>query len=276
MEFFLVKDMENRLKMILAIVNNKDGVGKTTTVQNLAAGMLRKDKNLRILEINLDPQCNLTLLNHAPEGCATVFDSMIACKGLPIYKSKIGAYYVPGSAKMQDVDPFLQNTGSPRQVLGACISSPCIDFTGEGITDPIDFFDYIFIDCPPALSQSTYNAMVVASHLLIPVQMEGLSVNGLAAILGALNEVKNDRFALNKDLELLGLLPVMLDERPRIVRQALGFLKDIYGDKVLSHGIRRCIKVNEAQTELTDLFSYSPYCTVANDYSLVIKELFNL
>lgn len=126
---------------------------------------------------------------------------------------------------MQDVDPFLQNTGSPRQVLGACISSPCIDFTGEGITDPIDFFDYIFIDCPPALSQSTYNAMVVASHLLIPVQMEGLSVNGLAAILGALDEVKNGRFALNKDLELLGLLPVMLDERPRIVRQALAFLK---------------------------------------------------
>lgn len=67
--------------------------------------------------------------------------------------------------------------------------------------------------------------MVVASHLLIPVQMEGLSVNDLAAILGALNEVKNGRFALNKDLELLGLLPVMLDERPRIVRQALGFLK---------------------------------------------------
>lgn len=62
----------NRLKMILAIVNNKGGVGKTTTVQNLAAGMLRKDKNLRILEIDLDPQCNLTLLNHAPEGCATV------------------------------------------------------------------------------------------------------------------------------------------------------------------------------------------------------------
>ena len=79
--------MENKLKMILAIVNNKGGVGKTTTVQNLAAGMLRKDKTLRILEIDLDPQCNLTLLNHAPEGCATVFESMIACKGLPIYKT---------------------------------------------------------------------------------------------------------------------------------------------------------------------------------------------
>lgn len=94
--------MENKLKMILAIVNNKGGVGKTTTVQNLATGMLRKDKNLRILEIDLDPQCNLTLLNHAPEDCATVFDSMIACKGLPIYKNGVGVYYVPGSAKMQD------------------------------------------------------------------------------------------------------------------------------------------------------------------------------
>ena len=239
--------MESKLKMILAIVNNKGGVGKTTTVQNLAAGMLRKNKKLRILEIDLDPQCNLTLLNHAPEGCATIFESMIECKGLPIYKSEIGVYYVPGSAKMQDVDPFLQNTGAPRQVLGACINSDSIDMTGEGIKNPIDYFDYIFIDCPPALSQSTYNAMVVASHLLVPVQMEGLSVNGLAAILGAMNEVKNGRFALNKDLELLGLLPVMLDERPRIVRQALAYLKESYGDAVLKHGIRRCVKVNEAK-----------------------------
>ena len=106
--------------------------------------------------------------------------------------------------------------------------------------------------------------------------MEGLSVNGLAAILGAMNEVKNGRFALNKDLELLGLLPVMLDERPRIVRQALAYLKESYGDAVLKHGIRRCVKVNEAQTEMTDLFHYSPYCTAAIDYSEVIKELFNL
>ena len=122
--------MEDKLKMILAIVNNKGGVGKTTTVQNLATGMLRKDKNLRILEIDLDPQCNLTLLNHAPEDCATVFDSMIACKGLPIYKNGVGVSYVPRSAKMQDVDPFLQNTGAPRQVLGACLNSDCMDFTG--------------------------------------------------------------------------------------------------------------------------------------------------
>ena len=74
--------------MILAIVNNKGGVGKTTTVQNLAAGMLRKDKTLRTLGIDLDPQCNLTLLNHAPEGCATVFESMIACRDYLSTKQK--------------------------------------------------------------------------------------------------------------------------------------------------------------------------------------------
>ena len=74
--------MENNLKMILAIVNNKGGVGKTTTVQNLATGMLRKDKNLRILEIDLDPQCNLTLLNHAPEDCATVFEPARGCPSI--------------------------------------------------------------------------------------------------------------------------------------------------------------------------------------------------
>lgn len=268
--------METKLKMMIAVVNNKGGVAKTTTVQNLAAGMIRKDKNLKILVVDLDPQCNLTLLMHAPENCATIFESMVECKGLPVYKNETGVYFVPGSAKMQDIDPFLQKTGAPRQVFGACLDSNCIDMTGEGIKNPIDFFDYILIDCPPALSQSTYNAMVASSHILIPVQMEGLSVNGLAAILEAMNEVKNGRFALNKDLELLGLLPVMLDERPKIVRQALAYLKENYGAKVLNHGIRRCIKVNEAQTLMTDLYHYSPYCTAANDYYNVIKELFNI
>lgn len=268
--------MEAKLKMILAIVNNKGGVGKTTTVQNLAAGMIRKDKNLKILVIDLDPQCNLTLLMHAPEQCATIFESMIECKGLPIYRSDIGVYYVPGSAQMQDIDPFLQKTGAPRQVLGACLDSDCIDMTGEGIKNPIDYFDYILIDCPPALSQSTYNAMVAASHLLIPVQMEGLSVNGLAAILEAMDQIKNGKFALNKELELIGLLPVMLDERPKIVRSALSYLKETYGDKVLHHGIRRCVKVNESQTMMKDLYHYSPYCTAANDYYNVIEELFGI
>lgn len=146
--------MENQLKMILAIVNNKGGVGKTTTVQNLAAGMLRKNKKLKILEIDLDPQCNLTLLNHAPEGCATIFESMVECKGMPIYKSDIGIYYVPGAAKMQDIDPFLQNTGAPRQVLGACINSDCVDMTGEGIKNPIDFLIiYLLTALPPYLNQ---------------------------------------------------------------------------------------------------------------------------
>lgn len=64
---------------------------------------------------------------------------MVECKGMPIYKSDIGIYYVPGAAKMQDIDPFLQNTGAPRQVLGACINSDCVDMTGEGIKNPIDF-----------------------------------------------------------------------------------------------------------------------------------------
>ena len=71
-------------------------------------------------------------------------------------------------------------------------------------------------------------------------------------------------------------MPVMLDERPRIVRSAMEYLRENYGEKVLSHGIRRCVKVNESQTEMTDLFHYAPYCSAAIDYELVINELFNI
>lgn len=81
---------------------------------------------------------------------------MVECKGMPIYKSDIGIYYVPGAAKMQDIDPFLQNTGAPRQVLGACINSDCVDMTGEGIKNPIDFLIiYLLIALLPYPNQPT-------------------------------------------------------------------------------------------------------------------------
>ena len=266
--------METKLKMMIAVVNNKGGVAKTTTVQNLAAGMMRKDKKLKILVVDLDPQCNLTLLMHAPQNCATIFESMVECKGLPVYKNEIGVYFVPGSAKMQDIDPFLQKTGAPRQVFGACLDSNCIDMTGEGINNPIDFFDYILIDCPPALSKNTYNALVAASKVLVPVQMEALSVKGVDEILGVMEEVKE--FHMNDNLEMLGLLPVMVDERTNITKELKQLLSAKHGTDVLPCRIRRCVKLVEAQACGKSIFEYAPYSSAGIDYEKAIKIMFNI
>lgn len=266
-----------RLKEVLAIVNNKGGVGKTTTVQSLAAALVRQHHNYRILVVDLDPQGHLSLLHgwnpQEHQNDRTVYDALRRGQALPIYKStREGVYLSPSSPELQEVDSDLfKQVTNPKMVLAKCFGLPVDDHTGEGFTTIIESFDYVFIDCAPALSQSTYNAMGVATGLLVPVQMEGLSVNGLGNIIVAMREVQSE---LNPNLELRGLLPTMVDARPRIVRDFIDYLKKSYGDNVCETLIHRSVKMNEAQTMLKDIYDYKQWCNVANDYDALVKELF--
>jgi chromosome partitioning protein len=113
--------------------------------------------------------------------------------------------------------------------------------------------------------------MGVATGLLVPVQMEGLSVNGLGNIIVAMREVQSE---LNPNLELRGLLPTMVDARPRIVRDFIEYLKKSYGDNVCETLIHRSVKMNEAQTMLKDIYDYKPYSPTGIDYEALCKELF--
>jgi chromosome partitioning protein len=271
--------MEPRLKEVLAVVNNKGGVGKTTTVQSLAAAIVRNNKQARVLCVDLDPQCHLSILHGFDVNQylqnPTVYDSLRKGGALPVYQSKRkGVYLVPASSDLQDVDSDLFRQMNPKKVLQKCFSQPVDDHTGDGLTDIISSFDYVLIDCPPALSQTTYNAMTVATGLLVPVQMEGLSVNGLGNIIIALREVQSE---LNPNLELRGLLPTMVDARPKIVRDFIDYLKRSYGDNVCETMIHRSVKMNEAQTMQKDIYDYrfGQWSKVANDYDALAKELFN-
>ena len=272
--------MENsKLKEVLAIVNNKGGVGKTTTVQSLAAAVVRRRKSYRVLVVDLDPQAHLSILHGLDtkqHQLRTVYDAMRKGASLPVYRTnRNGVYITPSTPELQDVDADLFRQMNPKKVLQKCFSLPLDDHTGEGLTGIINSFDYVFIDCPPALSQSTYNAMAVATGLLIPVQMEGLSVNGLGNIIVAMREVQSE---LNPNLELRGLLPTMVDARPRIVREFIDYLKRSYGDNVCSTSIRRSVRMNEAQTMLKDIYAYKQgqWSSVANDYDALARELFGV
>lgn len=282
---------QTRLKEVLAVVNNKGGVGKTTTVQSLAVAMKRQHKDWRILVIDLDPQGDLSKLcgkktavpcaspqdPAAAAPCASpqgrsITDAMSAENGqLPIYKSHRGIYFVPSSPKLQKIEPKLQEQMQPYMVLRKLVIGPVQDCSGEGITTIPEYFDYVLIDCPPALSMCTYNAMAVASGLLIPVQMEGLSVSGLAPVIVEMERVKRE---LNPQLELRGVVPVMVDMRPNIVRSFIAYLQQAYGDNVTSTIIPRSVKVNEAQTKKQDIYEYKQWSPVANAYESLAKELF--
>lgn len=270
--------MKTRLKEVLAVVNNKGGVGKTTTVQSLAAALVREHKDYSVLVIDLDPQCHLSILHgwstaNNYSNIPTIYTAMRYATNIPVYRTcREGVFLVPGDSTMQDVDSDLFRQMNPKKVLQKCFGMPIDDHTEMGLTTIIESFDYVLIDCAPALSQSTFNAMTVATGLLVPVQMEGLSVNGLGNILLAMREVQSE---LNPNLKLRGLLPTMVDARPKIVKEFIDYLRRSYGDNVTDTMIRRNVKMNEAQTMAKDIYQYKPYSPAGIDYEMLAKELFS-
>lgn len=287
-----------RLKEVLAVVNNKGGVGKTTTVQSLAAALVRKHKDYRVLVIDLDPQIHLSLLHgwcHSDdyEVAPTIYTAMRKGVNLPVYRTtREGVFLVPGDDAMNYVDADLYRQMNAEKVLQKCFGLPLDDHTdlvcptsekdrpsvttwqkckSEGLTNILESFDYVLIDCEPSLSETTFNAMTVASGLLVPVQMKGLSVNGMGKLLVAMRKVQAE---LNQNLELRGLLPTMIDGRPKIVKDFMEYMNRVYGANVCRTSIRACIKMDEAQTHRQDIFQYKPYSTVGIDYDMLSNELF--
>ena len=303
--------METRLKEVFAFVNNKGGVAKTTSVQNVAAGMLRKNPALRILVIDLDPQCNLSsLMNWSSyQDDITVYDSLIAADADPlpplhVYQSEPGLYFLPASPKLADIERALNTQMQPKLALSTILGSPLHlhsntkesttqeattqeaptqgaptqgatvlgDFVAEPPLPlyPEDYFDYILIDCPPALSILTFNALAAATSILIPVELGALSVDGIGNMLDAYTAVKR---RINKDLVMRGLFIVKSDERPRVARETIDILKDTWGAHLLNARVRQCVKIQESQWHHLDIFKHAPECNAAKDYAALVDEL---
>ena len=285
--------METRLKEVFAFVNNKGGVAKTTSVQNVAAGMLRKNPALRILVIDLDPQCNLSsLMNWSSyQEDITVYDSLIAADADPlpplhVYQSEPGLYFLPASPKLADIERALNTQMQPKLALSTILGSPLHlhsntqeatvlgDFVAEPPLPlyPEDYFDYILIDCPPALSILTFNALAAATSILIPVELGALSVDGIGNMLDAYTAVKR---RINKDLVMRGLFIVKSDERPRVARETIDILKNTWGAHLLNARVRQCVKIQESQWHHLDIFKHAPECNAAKDYAALVDELIN-
>ena len=281
-------EQQTRLKAVIAIVNNKGGVGKTTTVQNVAAGLIRRNPKLRVGCIDLDPQGNLSTLLGWHEmrkripNALTVADALQDgdSNHLPFYPANSpGIWYCPASQALADIEPALHAQMSSKQVLTALFGNEVFDMNALYLKEttkyaPIgyieDFFDYILIDCAPALSELTYNALAAASWVIIPVQLGSLSIDGIARMIEAYRKVRQK---LNPDLELRGLLIVMADERTNLARETIDYLRDTYGEVMFKSRIRQCIKVGESQYKHVSIFDWASDCTAAHDYEDFIKEL---
>ena len=282
-----------RLREILAFVNHKGGVGKTTTVQSLATGLRRygkgyfgKDSNghgrlPRVLIIDLDPQACASFLFGWSEtlnvGKPTVYDALVQQSNLPVYQVREGIYLAPAAQQLISIEPFLNQRAVPRKVLRKLLVKPLNEMAGteladEGVNTVVDAFDYVLIDCPPAMSLLTYNALTAATSVVLPVQLEVLATKGIAEIINAIEETRED---LNPELDIRGLLMVMSNDQTNATKQFKEYLGDKYQDYMFDAYTRRDTKMVEAQAMREDIFSYAPYCRVGQDYERFTKEIIN-
>jgi chromosome partitioning protein len=241
---------------IIAIINQKGGTGKTTTAINLGVALARKGK--KVMLIDFDSQGNLTYSFGVPTDNGTIADVLQSKQALQaVLVEREGVYIAPSSTALADVEVSLVNKIGRERLLKDKLK----DFQG---------FDYIFIDSPPSLSILTVNALNAAHEVLIPVQMEILSLQGLALLLNTTNEVRD---VLNPDLKVCGIVPFMYDRRRNLSHEVLGeiekSLKDVY---IFKTKVRECVKIAEAPSFAKSVLLYAPDSNGAHDFKELARE----
>ena len=273
---------QQRLKEILAIVNDKGGVGKSTTAHTLACGLIRENNDYRVLIIDLDAQvANVSLLcgwRTRTDKHGTMYEALTQKTAVPVYRVSVGEqdyhgnlYLAPSSEDMLNVEPFLLREMNPLKVLFKLFALPVsLPADRGGETDIVDAFDYIIIDCPPAMNLLTKNAMSVASGIIIPMQLEALPTFGSSSVIKWAQDVRAE---INPNLDLRGLLKVMVDKRTKASAGFSQHIDEEYGDYVFKTEIPRRTKIVEAQSMMQDIFTYAPDSDAAKSYEAFAKEI---
>ncbi len=246
---------------IIAIANQKGGVGKTTTAINLAACLAEAGK--KVLLIDADPQANATSGLGVDPRQASV----------SIYECLVDDYPVKGSEQDTCVEG-LKIISSRIDLVGAeleLINKPQRDKVLRNALQPVkDDYDMILIDCSPSLGCTTVNALTAADSVIIPVQAEYFALDGITQLLNTIRIIKS---RLNPALEIEGFLVTMYDARLRLANQIYEELKSHFGDMVFSTVIPRNIKLSESPSHGLPVMLYDPECRGTISHRQLAKEL---
>jgi chromosome partitioning protein len=243
---------------LVAVLNQKGGVGKTTTTISVAAYLARQGQ--KVLVVDLDPQGNATsglgLEQGETEG--GTYQTMLGDrKAVDVVKSvEENLHILPTDARLAALEVELVDRPEREQALK------------QALTD-LDY-DYIFIDCPPALSLLTVNALTAADALLIPVQSEYYALEGLGQLL---NVVQMVRSGLNPNLELLGVVMTMHDGRTSLSEQVKDEVVRHFGDKVFDVVVPRNVRLAEAPSHGKHIFDHDKWSKGAKAYKQLAKEV---
>lgn len=241
---------------VIAIANQKGGVAKTTTAINLASGLANRGQ--RTLLVDLDPQANATQSLPVPAGPTTtiyeVFNHEVGVLDA-IYSADDNLDALASHIKLAKLEP---------QLTGAVDA-----YRLREILDGLPY-TYIVIDCPPSLGALTTNALVAATHVLVPVTA---SYYGLNAVTDFMETFDQLRRIVNPKLQLLGIVVTIYDARLTIAKDVDALLRETYSNQMLTTVIHKNVRLDEAASDRSSIFSFDPGSRGAADYGELLKEV---
>ena len=246
---------------VIAIANQKGGVGKTTTAINLGAALAKQD--MWTLVIDCDPQANTTGGMGFPRDPtrrsiyhALMYD--VPLKDLVIKGAVEGLHLIPSEKNLVGASVELVDQPEREQVL----RKKMVELRKE--------FNFILLDCPPSLDLLTLNALVAADTVIVPVQCEYFALEGVSELLDTLIRIRR---SYNPRLAVEGILLTMYDDRTNLSRQVRDDLRDFFGEQVFSTVIPRNVRLAEAPSFGKPIFLYDPECKGATSYLDLAKEV---
>ena len=253
---------------ILSIINQKGGVGKTTTVINLAAGLSMKGK--KILVIDLDPQGNATTglgLSNTENTDRTIYSVLNGTNNI---------FDVIHKTKFENLDLITSNVDLSGLEVETAGDSRRAFILKEQITaylnDSRGSYDYVLIDCPPSLSLLTIMALVASKSLIVPLQTEFFALEGLTQLMKTIERIKNN---LNPELIIKGILLTMYDKRNKLSSEVEKEAREYFKDKVYQSVVPRNVRLSEAPSHGVPVLLYDKNCSGSKSYFSFTEEFLN-